>query len=1146
MTRAQAESSQRRASDPAQSVWLLANAGAGKTSVLIDRVARLLLWGTRPEKILCLTFTKAAAGEMQNRLFARLGEWSVLPDDALSAALARLDPDRGLAGQADLSAARRLFAEAIDAPGGLKIQTIHSFCAGLLRRFPVEAGVAPGFRELDEFQAAEIRRMVAEELAMGPDARVLDAVVRRLDETKFDGFLSEICRKRDAFYVRVTQEDIFRRFGLGKSASEDDAAAMVFDGSEDALFDAVTPVFARASPTMVDVAVLLRSVAAGTRDLAALGALMDCLLTKSEGNPKKTIPTKSVRTELRDLAEDFDAFMLRVADARDFLKRLDGARATADMHRFAQSYLPLYQAAKTTRGLIDFDDLIGRTGTLLSDRSVAAWVLWRLDGGIDHVLVDEAQDTSPAQWDVIARLVEEIVAGKGAAGRNGRLPRTMFVVGDEKQSIYSFQGADLSEFTAREAHFDRQLAAGNKLVTASLVTSFRSSAAILATVDLTFRREDVSGLGVRPPEHTAHHVSLPGRVDLWPVIPASEKPEAEDYGSARQTRFAPPSEFILAERIAKTIRSQIDAGTQISLRDGTVRAMHEGDVLILVRRRGPLFSSIIRACKRQRLAVAGADRITLRHELAVRDILALLSVLALPEDDLSLAAALRSPLIGLTEDQLFRLAQPRAKGSYLWAELRDRADEFPEAAALLQDLRDRTDFLRPYELIERILVRHDGRRRLIARLGAEAEDGIDELLAQALAYEQTDVPSLTGFLGHMLQADIEVRREMSQASDALRVMTVHGAKGLEAPVVILPDTAATAPREKDRILQDTDGLPLWKGRTEEQPKLVRSARESELAKAREESERLLYVAMTRAQSWLIVCGIDGSATKSQKASEKPPSWHDLVSAGVQKAGADTVEGADEPFLRHSYGRWPAASETCLMRRDTAPGGASADPPLPDWTQAHITPVPDIIRPLRASGLPGPKVLAGSRDDLSDGAASRLFGTRLHLLLEHLPHWPRSDWTQTADMLLSQGDEPATAGETALALSAAATVLATPSLASVFGPDTLAEVPVSGEVQILGGRRAQAVIDRLIIDPDRVLAIDYKSNRDVPDHAESVPLGILRQMGVTAELLAQIYPDRAIETAILWTATATLMPLPPDIVRSALQSTPSLDAAGARP
>jgi ATP-dependent helicase/nuclease subunit A len=1128
MTGNRAESSQRRASDPAQSVWLLANAGSGKTSVLIDRVARLLLRGTRPEKILCLTYTKAAAGEMQNRLFARLGEWSVLPDAELSAALERLDPDRGLAGPGALSAARRLFAEAIDAPGGLKIQTIHSFCAGLLRRFPVEAGVAPGFRELDEFQAAELRGMVAEELALGPDAGRLDAVVRRLDETKFDGFLSEVCRKRDAFLLGVEPKEIFSRFGLMPDASVQDACDIVFDGREDGVFNAVIPVFARGSDSMAKVADTLRSVAGGPRDEAALACVMACVLTQA-GTPNKNILKSKAYKALGDTAEEFDAFMQRAVEARDLLNRLVSARATVDLHRFAQSYLPLYESAKATRGLIDFDDLIGRTGALLSNRSVAAWVLWRLDGGIDHVLVDEAQDTSPAQWDVIARLVEEIVAGDRATGRTGPLPRTMFVVGDEKQSIYSFQGADLSEFTAREKHFDRQLAAGTRLVKSTLATSFRSSAAVLTAVDLTFNREDISGLGARPPEHAAHHAQLPGRVDLWPVIPATEKPEPEDYGSAEPTRFAPSSEFVLADRIARSIRSQIDAGTQITLRDGTVRAIHEGDVLILVRRRGPLFSSIIRACKRQRLAVAGADRIKLRRELAVRDILALLSVLALPEDDLSLAAALRSPLIGLSEDQLFRLAQPRAKGSYLWAELRDRAAEYPKAAALLQDLRDRTDFLRPYELIERILVRHDGRRRLIARLGAEVEDGIDELLAQALIYEQTAVPSLTGFLGHILQNDIEVRREMSQASDALRVMTVHGAKGLEAPVVILPDTAATKAPEKDRVLADADGTPLWKGSAQSQPELVSAARNRAAEQVRDESMRLLYVAMTRAQSWLIVCGIQGS--------EPGLSWHDLVAEGVQKAGADTLEGPDGPFLRHSYSQWPAASDTRPRHGGGAPGGPRADASLPDWTQRPVTPTLNVVRPLQASGLPGPKVHAGSRDDISDGAASRLFGTRLHRLLEHLPHWPRTDWPQIAGVLLTQGDEPATEGETARALSAAATVLATPSLAWVFGPDTLAEVPVSGHVQVLGGRQAQAVIDRLIVGPDRVLAIDYKSNRDVPDRAEDVPLGILRQMGVTAELLAQIYPDRAVETAILWTASATLMPLPPDIVRSALQSTP---------
>jgi ATP-dependent helicase/nuclease subunit A len=1125
---------QRAAADPKQSVWLIANAGSGKTSVLIDRVARLLLSGTRPEKILCLTYTKAAAGEMQNRLFARLGEWSILPDAALTEALSRLDPVQGAAGGPGLATARRLFAEAIDAPGGLKIQTIHSFCAGLLRRFPIEAGVAPGFRELDEFQAAQLRGMVAEEMALGSDVTLLDALVRRLDESAFARLLAEICGKRDAFAAPVTDDHIFGRFGLKPGASEDDVAAVIFDGREDALFEAIIPALLKGKKNSAKAWAVLRSVAAAPRDFAAAEALMSGFLTKEKGQPNKNIIAAGVRDALGDLAEETDNFLLRVADARSFLQRLEAARSTVALHRFAQSYLPRYAAVKLARGLIDFDDLIGRAGALLSDRSVAAWVLWRLDGGIEHILVDEAQDTSPAQWGLIARLSEEIIAGRGGQGQAGKAHRTIFVVGDAKQSIYSFQGADLQEFMSKEAYFRELLAPGSKLETLDLATSFRSSPAVLSVVDATFGHEEIAGLGGAKPRHSAHHDWLPGRADLWPTVPRPEMEDLADYGTALPTPFAPSAEFILADRIARTIRGHIDAGTRITLRDGTIRRMHEGDVLILVRGRGLLFSAIIRACKRRGLAVAGADRLTLSRELAVRDVLALLSVLALPEDDLSLAAALRSPLIGLSEDQLFRLAAPRAKGSYLWAELRGRAAEFPEAAAILQDLRDQTDFLRPYELIERILVRHHGRQRLIARLGTEAEDAIDELLAQALVYEQMDVPSLTGFLGHIQQSDIEVRREMSQASDALRVMTVHGAKGLEAPVVILPDTAVKRPRERERVVSDEDGLPLWKGNAAEQPGPVQSAVEEVKSRAEKESMRLLYVAMTRAQSWLIVCGIDSRGVGR--------SWHDSVTEGLKSAGGETVTGPDGDFLRLSYKEWPAEAGTATDGADTQIAGSI----LPDWVNTTLPPIRETVPRVLASGLPGPKVLPGPRGTEIDGEASRLYGTRLHRLLEHLPLWPEQEWPEIALQLLSGGIEAVDAGEAARVLSDAQRLLATPSLAGIFDRNSFAEVPVAGEVAAFGGVRAYAVIDRLVIGADSVLAVDFKSNREVPGRPEDVPAGLLRQMGLTADLLGQAFPGRRIETAILWAVTATLMPLPPDIVRSALQSTPSLDAAGVGP
>jgi ATP-dependent helicase/nuclease subunit A len=1123
---------QRRAADPSNSAWLMANAGSGKTSVLIDRVVRLLLDGTPPQRILCLTYTKAAASEMQNRLFQRLGGWSMLADGDLRKTLADLGAT-GKAGDAPaLAAARRLFAQAIETPGGLKIQTIHSFCAGLLRRFPVEARVPPGFTELDEFQTTDLRAAVAEQLASGSldDIAAVDGLAGLTSDKTFPAILAEICVNRDAYRHPQSRSSILAELGQPTGISAEGVVASVFDGSETDLFATAIPVLARESATMRDLAQVLLDVLARPRDLSALDRLSDSFLYRKDGvllpvAKTPSIPTKKATEALGDSVQDFHALMHRVAAARDQLNALAAADQTLALHRFATAYLPLYTAAKAERGWLDFDDLIRKAADLLTDRSVAAWVLWRLDGGIDHILVDEAQDTSPAQWGVIERLTEEIIAGSGAADRS----RTIFVVGDPKQSIYSFQGADLAEFTAKHRHFKTWLASpGRGLIEDQLLRSYRSSQAILRAVDLTFRLPAQVGLGDTPPEHLAHFGDMPGRVDLWPAIEKPAKAEPADWIDPAHTPTEPNAEVKLANRIASELRRMIDAGTQIPRKDGTSRRMHEGDVLILVRRRRGLFNAIIKACKSACLSVAGADRMTLGDELAVHDILALLSFLALPEDDLSLAAALRSPLFGWSEGMLYSLAQPRGDRTYLWAELRDRQTEFGETYAILRDLRDRSEFLRPYELIERVLIRHDGRRRLLARMGSEVEDAIDELLTQALIYEQADVPSLTGFLGRLSSGEVEVKRRLSSTGQAIRVMTVHGAKGLEAPVVILPESGDWKLEIKNQTLGGPTDIPLWRGAANELPEALRTAKDAALAKITEERMRLLYVAMTRAQSWLIVCAA-GDAGPGDK------SWHGLIAHGLAGAGAADVPGPDGILIRRLGHRdWP--SDLGPIGHDPAHAGAV----LPDWTQNRAAPVPAQSVALNPSEMPGPKVLSGppSPDGLPfDTDRAKAFGTALHRLLEHLPLWPQSDWQAIAETLLTESESHGGSAEAELLLQAARRVLLAPGLRALLARRALTEVELTGTIAALGGARVHGTIDRLIVADDHVLAVDYKSNAIVPRDPQNVPEGILRQMGCYAALLADLYPERRIETAILWTTTATLMPLPPDIVRSALQSTP---------
>ncbi|MET4127669.1 double-strand break repair helicase AddA [Roseovarius sp. MBR-6] len=1100
------------AARPDQSTWLSANAGSGKTRVLTDRVARLLLDGVSPQHILCLTYTKAAASEMQNRLFARLGDWAMKPDEALTDALRKLG-HQGTADASDLRRARRLFAQSIETPGGLRIQTIHSFCASLLRRFPLEAGVTPQFTEMDDQTARLLRAEIVEEIAAGPDAALFYDVARHYSGETLDKFTLEILRHQVGFAQIKDPAALCALFGQPPDLSRESLAAQVFLGSERALLEQLLPGLRAGSSNDVKAADKLARIA--TFDFTALPILEDVFLTgKAAKSPFSakigSFPTKATQQSFAAIMPQIEQWMARVETARDTRLALLAIERSTALHAFGAVFIRDYSRAKQRRGLLDFDDLILRARDLLTDPAVAAWVLYRLDGGIDHILVDEAQDTSPAQWQVIERLAQEFTSGQGARGDTRR---TIFVVGDGKQSIYSFQGADPREFDRMQRDFAARLAeTDTPLQSRVLAHSFRSAPAILATVDATFDGAEESGF-LPDQSHIAFFDSLPGRVDLWPVVPKPDKEDPPPWHLPVDIRHESDPAVILAGHIAAHIRALINGRAPLPVRDapGSFRPITAGDVLILVRRRSALFHEIIRACKAEGLPIAGADRLKVGGELAVRDIAALLSFLATPEDDLSLATALRSPLFGWSENDLFTLAQGRGPRT-LWEVLRER-DEHPETRAILDDMRRQVDFLRPFELIERLLTRHDGRRRLLARLGAEAEDGIDALLTQALAYEQRTVDSLTGFLVWMETDDLEIKRQMDSAGNRIRVMTVHGAKGLESPVVILPETGAWKPPDAPEIVAH-DGIPLWRGKTDLMPPPISSAVAAGRAAQMAERDRLLYVAMTRAETWLIVAaagdpGRDGLA------------WHDRVRRGMEAVGATEQMLPTGPGLRVQTGVW-AETVSEVTQRDLP-----SQPPLAPLFQTHA-PSLDPPKPRSPSDLGGVKALPGERG-LDETAAKRR-GRQIHLLLELLPDLPRADWPEQAALIFASGPDAAGPEETTLLLAEAQRVLDKPALEPLFGADALAEVPITAP---WGENRLHGVIDRLVVAPDHILAVDFKTNAEVPESPEDTPEALLRQMGAYAHALALVYPGRRIETALLWTRTATLMRLPHALVSPAL-------------
>ncbi|MEO0930679.1 MAG: double-strand break repair helicase AddA, partial [Pseudomonadota bacterium] len=951
-----------------------------------------------------------------------------------------------------------------------------------------------------------LRSEVVDDLADGPQAQKVRNMLAFFTGDDLSQLTAEIATKRDHFQTPTNDADLKAALNLPPTAQRDDALKIAFLGHESDIIVELAEAFADQSATYKKFAGHLGELDVQNPTWDSFNTLCSLFLYKGTGQSKSSNFPQSNHIKavaaMAPIAPQLHDWMDRVAQAQQFLWAMDAFDRTRAMYDFADAFLPAYEARKLAMGALDFDDLIGKAKALLEDPAVAQWVLFRLDGGIDHILVDEAQDTSPTQWAVIKQLAQEFAAGQGARSDQDR---TIFVVGDKKQSIYSFQGADPAAFDEMKDHFrDAHHAINKPFTTTSLDYSFRSAQTILSVVDATFTGDLTAGMDDHL-SHIAFKENMPGRVDLWPVIEKSSTEDDRPWYTPVDQPSATDHTILMARRVAEQIRHIIASETIPAEIENTgqynARPITEGDFLILVQRRSDLFAEIIRACKNAGLQIAGADRLRVGAELAVKDIAALLSFLALPEDDLSLAAALRSPLFGWTEQELFTLAHHRPDKSYLWTALRDA--DHPDTLAILNDLRRQADFLRPYDLIERILIRHDGRRKLLARLGAEAEDGIDALLSQALAYESTGVPSLTGFLTWMETDDLEVKRQMDNQGDRIRVMTVHGAKGLEAPIVILPDTAKREIRVNAELLQSGDHL-IWKTPTKESAPIVTGLRNDVIAAQARERARLLYVAMTRAEKWLIV-GAAGDVGQDNE------SWYNIIAAGMAQRGEFQAQSGDLDIKRVADLNWDGLDRT------------TSDTPKPKHIEIpELAPLPSVSRAttIAPSDLPGPKALPGAIDlDTTEAAMAR--GTIIHRLLEHLPAATPADRRAVALQLTEDNH----------LIDHTLSLIDHPELHHLWSETTLAEVSITADIPELG--RIHGTIDRLIVTPDRIIAVDYKSNRHVPATPQKTPGGIINQLAVYDAALAQIYPDHSIETAILWTETAHLTTIPRNQLHEAL-------------
>ncbi|MBI1386166.1 MAG: double-strand break repair helicase AddA [Rhizobiales bacterium] len=1146
---------QGQAADPRASVWVSANAGAGKTHVLTNRVLRLLLSGTAPEKILALTYTKAAAALMSRRVFDTLARWVVMEPAALMRTLADLTGEPVAEGM--LERARALFASAIETPGGLKVQTIHAFCERLLQRFPLEAGISPGFEVLDEQgQRLAIReatdrvlgRASREEGGHGPLGAALRVAVAHANDEQFDELLAELLRHRKALSGMAGDGDVEDRarridevvrdvLGLGVGMTDADLVARAAGFlSQTDIERAASALAASSKPTDVKYGVVLAAAAATSALETRIACLEEFFLTK-EREPRRSLATAEVKNAHPVLVERLvraqTAFQV-IAGERQALRV---ATASAALVSLGHEVLRRYEETKVQRGSLDFEDLVVRTGALLASAGDAAWVLYKLDEGLDHILVDEAQDTSPEQWDVVVRLAEEFFSGQGARGDG----RTLFAVGDEKQSIYGFQGARPERFSeVGRGIEERARGAGQTFRRVPLTLSFRTVEPVLGAVDRVFGDPEFTpGVGSGGAEdrvrHEAIRIGQAGSVEVWPL----EVPEQSEEGNLWDTSAPSPGQGPrerLAKRMARTIRGWIDKGEMLESRG---RAIVPGDVLILLRNRQPFAPLIIRALKAEGLAVAGADRIRLLEQIAVMDLLALADFLLLPEDDLSLAAVLKSPLVGLDEEELFEIAY-RRRGT-LWRSLLGAARHdarFKEAARLLLGWRRQADYAPPFEFLSLVLERDGAKARLIERLGPEASDAIGELLNLAIQFDEGEPPSLQGFLSWLRAANPEIKRDMEDDRSQVRVMTVHGAKGLEAPIVFLPDTCGSLRgTQRARIVsagnRKRNRALLWALKGVKSVGPVAGRREEMKREEREEENRLLYVAMTRAEDRLVVAGV----AKDAKGKVPEGCWYDLVARRLDGLlGAEThADGGVTRVLRQAQTGEPD-------RRSVGTRQAHERVALPDWVGRAAPAEPRRVIPVAPSRivpLDAEEAAAGmeAAPDVGQGGVgldkSLRRGVLMHALLEALPRIEEAGRREAASAYLAAQAGAFSKGECDRMVREVLALIDGAETARLFGPRSRAEVAIVAEHAAHDGAggtlRLNGQIDRLVVEDEEIVIVDFKTNRMPPLSPDDVPAAYLRQMAAYRLAIEPLFPDRPVTCVIVWTATAGAMMLPAGLI-----------------
>ena len=1140
---------QRQASSPDRSVFVSANAGTGKTKILIERVLRLLLSGEVPETILCVTFTRAAAAEIQTRLHHKLASWAVAqPTDLIDDIKAMTG---SLPSQSTIEVARRLFAQVIDNDQGPRIETTHSFCQSLLSRFPLEAGLPPQFELITDSQKDVMLRAGFASAFQEPHQEMKSALSLLIAISDHQTLFSHV----KSFVSTRPLSDAAVAMPLGIVPSFEAAlTGLIIDDIADerqahhhfAHALSALPYHELADALPDKMAPFLSWVGQSSDEKATGLTELTSLFLTQKGTPKaRFVPQKLQDSQpaLQDIFERMAELMIRYHKALTAIATAERSRALYVVARHVAHY---YEVTKLRQAVLDYDDLIIKANRLLSSSEAMAWVRWKLDFGIHHMLVDEAQDTNPAQWALLASLADEFFAHEADEANN----RTLFSVGDFKQSIYSFQGANPHIFIEKGEEFAHKATQSHhQFDEVKLAMSFRSSKGVLDMVNHVMTGTDVQGLGGAYNPHEAHFKDKFGLVELWPIVAADKQDEPLPYFDV--PAFLSDDEVAdhgadaaLAEKIACHIKTLLDG----SAKGLNGRSYQPRDIMILVNKRNAIFALLRGALLRHNIPVTGADRMRLDQQIEIADLLALGDITILPEDDLQLAAFLKSPLIGLSEDALMHLAHKRKPHHSLITALKayaGRTDAYGQAIATLEGYFALGAGLSPAAFYETILAQ-GGREAFYARLGAGIADSLNAFIDQAYEFEAKMGGNLADFLAHHRANDTEIKRDFGNIQEnQVRILTIHGSKGLEAPVVYVPDIVKG--QEPSETLITTDKAVYWPSDSIYLPDEIAQHKQADKTARADEHQRLLYVAMTRASECLFLAGYEKS-----RRSLKGVSWDVILEDGFKRAG---ISADDDGVYRYLYegGQKDAVNDTkiapdrpSLSVRQSYPWAFSAPakealPAKPLMPSAIAeTDLPEslsLVEPMPLSEAQGgDSINQTSGKSFAKAQHPRLEGVFMHELLERLSqiapdqrHQLAHYMAETSLLANSPAKSPIGAARLGTLADNMLAFMSEPEFAPLFGPDALSEFGISG---VVGHHVVVGQIDKLVVTDDKLWLVDFKSGRP---YKGEIPKNYLQQMALYAALLKQIYPKRTLIAEIIWLRDFSRTSLSDDKLEATLTS-----------